>query len=84
MKKKFSILLSTLLVLTPTAAFANSAQTYFQGIAPSGAMVTGPRSPIIVEQETLTFDLQEFPLEHYGEEADYLVFPRPENGTYCD
>ena len=74
MKKMFSILLSTLLVLTPTAAFANSAQTYFQGIAPSGAMVTGPRSPIIVEQETLTFDLQEFPLEHYGEEADYLAY----------
>lgn len=81
MKKMFSILLSTLLVLTPMVAFANSAQTHFRGITPTDVMVTGAEyplvvhhSPIVVEHETLTFDLQEFPLEHYAEEADYLAY----------
>ena len=74
MKKWISLTLSTLLLLTPTMAFANSAQTYFQGISPTGTMVTGEQSPIIVEQETLTFDLQEFPLEHYAEEEAYLAY----------
>ena len=79
--KKISILLSTLLLLTPTAAFANSAQTYFQGITSTEVMVTGAeyplvvhQSPIVVEQEQLTFDLQEFPLEHYAEEEAYLAY----------
>mgnify|MGYP003291802353 CR=1 FL=1 len=74
MKKWISLTLSTLLVLPSAAAFANSAQTYFQGISLTGAMVTDEQSPIIVEQEQLTFDLQEFPLEHYAEEADYLAY----------
>lgn len=74
MKKLLSLTLSTLLLLTPTTVFANSAQTYFQGIAPSGAIITGEGSPIIVEQETLTFDLQEFPLEYYGEKEEYLAY----------
>lgn len=72
--KKVCILLSTLLLLTPKTAFANSAQTYFQGITPSGAVVTGEQSPIIVQQENLTFDLQEFPKEYYREEAEYLAY----------
>ncbi|WP_458406652.1 hypothetical protein [Anaerotignum sp.] len=81
MKKMFSILLSTLLLLSPTTAFANSAQTYFQGITPTDVMVSGEeypllvhQSPIIVQHENLTFDIQEFPLEHYAEEADYLAY----------
>ena len=74
MKKWISLTLSTLFILQPAAAFANSAQTYFQGISPTGTMVIGEQSPIVVEQEQLTFDLQEFPLEHYGEEADYLAY----------
>jgi len=74
MKKLLSLTLSTLLLLTPMTAFANSAQTYFRGIAPSGAVVTGEQSPIIVEKELLTFDLQEFPLNYYAEEAEYLAY----------
>ena len=66
MKKWISLTLSTLLFLTPATVFANSAQTYFQGIAPSGAMIVGEQSPIIVKNENLIFDLQEFPLEHYA------------------
>jgi len=74
MKKILSLTLSTLLLLTPTMAFANSAQTYFQGISSTGTMFTGEQSPIVVEKETLTFDLQEFPLNYYGEEAEYLAY----------
>ena len=74
MKKFLSLTLITLLLLTPTAAFANSAQTYFRGISSTGTMVTGEQSPIIVEKELLTFDLQEFPLEHYAEEEAYLAY----------
>ena len=74
MKKWISLTLSTLLVLPPVTAFANSAQTYFQGISSTGTMVTGEQSPIIVQQEMLTFDLQEFPLEHYAEEEAYLAY----------
>ena len=74
MKRLCSILLSTFLLLSPTAVYANSAQTYFQGISATGTMVTGEQSPIIVQKENLTFDLQEFPQEHYAEEADYLAY----------
>lgn len=74
MKKWISLTLSTLFILQPAAAFANSAQTYFQGISPTGMMVIGEQSPIVVEQEQLTFDLQEFPLEHYAEEEAYLAY----------
>ena len=74
MKRLCSILLSTFLLLSPTAAYANSAQTYFQGISATGTMVIGEQSPIIVERELLTFDLQEFPQEYYEEEADFLAY----------
>ncbi|MBQ7759000.1 hypothetical protein [Anaerotignum sp.] len=74
MKKLISMVLSTLFLLTPTTAFANSAQTYFRGIAPSGAMITGEQSPIIVQHEQLTFDIQEFPLDYYREEGAYLAY----------
>ena len=74
MKRLCSILLSTFLLLSPTVVSANSAQTYFQGISATGTMVTGEQSPIIVQKENLIFDLQEFPLEHYAEEADYLAY----------
>ena len=74
MKKLLSLTLSTLLLLSPVTAFANSAQTYFRGISSTGTMVTGAQSPIIVEHEQLTFDLQEFPIEHYAEEETYLAY----------
>ena len=74
MKKLCSVLLSTILLFSPVTALANSAQTYFRGISPTGTMVTGEQSPLIVEQERLTFDLQEFPLEYYSSLEDYLAY----------
>lgn len=74
MKKWISLTLSTLLLLSPVTAYANSAQTYFEGISATGTMAEGEQSPIIVEKELLTFDLEEFPLDYYREEAEYLAY----------
>lgn len=74
MKKAFSILFVAFMIFSPVTALANSAQTYFQGIAPSGAVVMGEQSPLIVERERLTFDLQEFPLEYYSNLEEYLAY----------
>lgn len=74
MKKLCSVVLSALLLFRPAIALANSAQTYFRGISPTGAMITGEQSPLVVEQERLTFDLQEFPLDWYDDLEEYLAY----------
>ncbi len=53
---------------------ANSAQTYWRGVTRAGAIVTGGECPIIVENENLTFDLQEFPKNYYSELSDFLAY----------
>ncbi len=75
MKKKMTLFLSTILsVAMAVPAMANSAQTYFEGISPTGTIFTGEQSPIVVEQEVLTFDLQELPLEYYSNKEEYLAY----------
>lgn len=61
-------------ILFGGVAFANSAQTHFRGISSTGAIFTGDQSPIVVEKERLTFDLQEFPKGYYAEREDYLAY----------
>lgn len=53
---------------------ANSAQTYWRGVTRAGAIVTGGECPIIVENENLTFDLQEFPKNYYSDLSDFLAY----------
>lgn len=53
--------IATLLLLTPSAAFANSAPKFFRGADAYGAIVTEENCPITVESELLTFDIPEFP-----------------------
>lgn len=72
--KKGSILFSILLTLLPMGVSANSAQTYFQGVSSTGTFVSGAHSPLTIEQERLTFDLQEFPASNYTEAAPYLAY----------
>lgn len=74
MKKSIAGILAILLCLSPVSALANSAQTYFEGISPTGAIVRGTQSPIVVEKERLTFDLQEFPQEYFAEKEKYLAY----------
>ena len=53
---------------TPSVS-ANSAQTYWEGVDSTGVIITDGESPIVVEHELLTFDLQEFPDYHrYAED----------------
>ena len=74
--RRLSALFSTTLLLGALAvpAFANSAQTWWEGVDATGAIVSGVDCPIIVEKEVLTFDAQEFPGHHYGtEDLDALL-----------
>lgn len=90
MKKKHNgILICALLlaaltiVFSPVTAFANSAQTHWEGTAGAGAMVTDDSSPIVVENELLTFDIQEFPDDYYTEEEKYLSYSGKVTAEYA-
>ena len=63
-----------LLSSTAMPAFANSAQTRFEGVNSTGAIMTDKESPIIVEKELLTFDIQEFPAEYYATADKFLAY----------
>ena len=66
------VLLMSLCQVSP--AQANSARTYWTGTAGTGAAVTDEDCPVVVEQERLTFDIQEFPQESYQEVSDFLAY----------
>jgi len=72
-KMFFALALSFVLVLfSSVPVSANSAQTYWQGVSASGALISEDECPIVVEHELLTFDLQNFPPNYYDRETfDY-------------
>ncbi len=75
MKRLLSILLVLLLFLSSTPSVsANSAQSYWEGVDRAGAIITDGESPIVVERELLTFDVQEFPQNYYLDEAEFLAY----------
>lgn len=75
MKKMTAILLVLLLLLgSAPSASANSAQSYWAGVDRAGAIITDGESPIVVEHERLTFDVQEFPQNHYFNEEEFLAY----------
>ena len=83
MKRLTAFLLVLLLLLGSTpSVFANSAQSYWEGVDRAGAIVTDGESPIVVEHELLTFDVQEFPQNHYWEEAEFLAYPGKVTAQY--
>lgn len=53
---------------------ANSAQSHWVGTNATGAIVTDEVCPIIVEDELLTFDTQEFPQQYYENVQEYLEY----------
>ena len=69
------LLLSSLLAVP---ASANSAQSQWEGTNATGAIVTGEDCPIIVEHELLTFDIGQFPEQHYL----YMYAPAPSDAVY--
>ncbi len=50
-----AICLASLSCVNIVTVFANSAQTYWEGVEQSGAIITEGDSPIVVEKELLTF-----------------------------
>lgn len=63
-----------MLNLIPPHASANSAQTHWTGTTATGAIITNDECPIVVENENLTFDINEFPKQYYNESEDYLSY----------
>ena len=77
MKNKRLLALICLLLLLPCLILpvsANSAQQHWSGTDATGAVITDGDSPIVVEKELLTFDLNEFPQNYYYDEADFLSY----------
>ena len=68
------IVLLLMFSLLAVPASANSAQTHWRGTNSTGAIITGETCPIVVEHELLTFDIQQFPEQHYREVNDYLAY----------
>lgn len=66
-----AFLLSTLFA---SSVSANSAQMDWTGTTATGAIITEETCPIIVENEILTFDIQEFPKQYYQNAQDYLSY----------
>jgi len=60
--------------LSSGAAWANSAQTSWEGQNRAGIIITDETCPLVVESELLTFDVQEFPANHYRNKEDYLSY----------
>ena len=56
------------------SANANSAQSKWEGVDQSGAIIADGDSPIVVEREVLTFDLQEFPQPYYHKVENFLAY----------
>ena len=74
---RLGIFLVCFLLLFPgweTEAFANSAQSFWEGVDASGVTVSEGESPLEVEKETLTFSLSQFPLSYYENQEDFLSY----------
>lgn len=65
-----------------TTVFANSAQTRWTGTDSTGTIVLDEDSPIIVEKELLTFDIQEFPQSYYHDANAFLAYSAKVTAEY--
>ena len=75
MKKIFLIFIAIILLMSACIpAHANSAQKHWQGVSSTGAIITDGNSPIVVEKELLTFDIQQFPYNYYSNIEEYLSY----------
>ncbi len=61
---------------------ANSAQSWFEGIDSTGAMMADEESPIIVERELLTFDISGFPDSYYDEKDEFDSYASKVSAEY--
>ena len=63
-------------------AYANSAQTHFFGVDSTGAIMTDDESPIIVENELLTFDIASLPSNYYSTAEDFATYDAKVTAQY--
>ena len=75
-RRHFSLglVLSLMFYMLAVPVSANSAQMHWRGTDSTGAIITKESCPIVVEHELLTFDIQQFPEQHYREVNDYLSY----------
>ena len=88
MRKRIKLVsVASLLLLLGTVSVpftkteANSAQTRWNGVSSTGAIVAEGTCPIEVTNEKLTFDLQEFPQNYFTKE-EYLAYEAKVTATY--
>lgn len=72
-----------MLVNDSVYVLANSAQSHWVGTTATGAIVTDDTCPIIVEDEILTFDIQEFPQQYYKDVREYLEYDGKVTAEYA-
>ena len=60
------VLLCAVMVLP---AYGNSAESYWEGVSATGVLITDGECPLVVEHETLTFDIAAFPTLYADNEA---------------
>ena len=71
---KVGLALLLLGVWTAPTASANSAQSNWSGTDRTGAIVTDEICPLEVQEEKLTFEVQEFPKNYYSTAEEFLAY----------
>ena len=75
-KKALSVAAALICFLTVSSleVLANSAQRHWAGVDSTGATLSGGECPLEVTKEILTFDIDEFPSNHYFSEEEFLAY----------
>lgn len=74
------ILILPMVGITPVSA--NSAQTIWSGVTSSGVIVEDENCPLIVEKETLTFNIPELPENYYASVEDFVQYSASVTAEY--
>ena len=79
------LLAGTMSIVIPMSgimASANSAQTYWESIDATGAVVMDEECPIEVQHEKLVFDIPQFPSSYYQNVEDFVAYNASVSATY--
>lgn len=79
------LLVGTMSIIIPMSdimASANSAQTYWEGVDMTGAVVLDEECPIEVQHEKLVFDIPQFPANYYQDTDSFLSYNASVSATY--
>ena len=71
MKLRNAIVTSVLLSLSAVSVYANSAMSVWRGTDGYGVTVTDGECPLIVEHETLSFHIEDYPQMHYDNPQEF-------------